>query len=116
MKLQRFWYLDLGKPDLFKIGGKNFPGFFLLLSVAAQYLAAKLTLPAVKKEEKIAKKTETAADDFSSMMQKQSLYAFPLMTFIFGFSFPSGLIIYWAVFSLFNLVQQWLLKKKTKTS
>jgi len=109
---RHFLYLDLAKPDLIFIQGKGIPGFFLCLAVVAQYLAAKLTLPTVEQEAKLAKKTVSASDDFSAMMQKQSLYLFPLMTFLFGFSFPSGLVLYWSIFSLFNLGQQWWLKKQ----
>jgi len=60
----------------------------------------------------VTKKTPQKSDDFSMMMQKQSLYMFPMMTLFLGFNFPSGLVIYWAVFSLINLAQQWLLRKK----
>lgn len=108
----RFFYLDLAKPDLIPLAGKSFPGFFLWLAVITQFLAAKITLPAVKKGEKVVKKTPQKSDDFSMMMQKQSLYMFPMMTLFLGFNFPSGLVIYWAVFSLINLAQQWLLRKK----
>ncbi|MFH1602208.1 MAG: YidC/Oxa1 family membrane protein insertase [Candidatus Shapirobacteria bacterium] len=108
----RFLYLNLTKPDLVKLFNFSIPGPFLLLSVASQYLAAKLMLPVVKKEEKVAQKTESTADDLSAMMQKQSLYIFPFMTLFLGYSFPSGLIVYWTTFSLFNLAQQWILKKK----
>jgi len=108
----KFLYLDLAKPDLIQIMGKSLPGPFLLLAVASQYLAARLMMPVVRKGEKVAAKTASSSDDFGVMMQKQSLYVFPFMTLLFGFSFPSGLIVYWTVFSLFNLGQQWWLKKK----
>ncbi|MBL7078260.1 YidC/Oxa1 family membrane protein insertase [Candidatus Shapirobacteria bacterium] len=110
----RFLYLDLTKPDLIKIAGRSIPGPFLLLSVAAQYLTARLMMPKVKKEAKMAKKTETPTDDMASMMQKQSLYIFPFMTLLFGFNFPSGLIVSWTTLSLVNLGQQWWLKKGEK--
>ncbi len=110
----KFLYLDLTKPDLIKIAGRSVPGPFLLLSVISQYLAARLMMPQVKKEAKIAKKTETPTDDMASMMQKQSLYIFPFMTLLFGFNFPSGLIISWTTLSLTSLLQQWWLKKGVK--
>jgi len=110
----RFLYLDLTKPDLIKIMGRSVPGPFLIASVVAQYLAARLMMPGLKKQEKVAKKTETPSDDMSSMMQKQSMYIFPFMTLIFGFNFPSGLIISWTTLSLVNLAQQYWLKKGGK--
>ena len=30
--------------------------------------------------------------------QKQMLYMFPLMTVLFGYQFPFGLVLYWTVF------------------
>jgi YidC/Oxa1 family membrane protein insertase len=40
------------------------------------------------------------------------LYIFPLMTLVFGYTMPSGVILYWFVFSLFALIQQLLINKK----
>ena len=68
----------------------------------------------VEIQEKVAKKTETSTDDMSSMMQKRSMYIFPFMTLLFGFNFPSGLIISWTTLSLVNLAQQYWLKKGGK--
>ena len=116
----KFFYLDLTKPDLislpFKIGIGNIgidkiPGIFLIAAAAIQFLSSKLMMPSVKTEEKIAKKTETKSDDMATMMQSQMLYLMPLMTLIIGFTFPSGLVLYWLTFSLFMLIQQMLLKK-----
>ncbi len=110
----KFLYLDLTKPDLVKIAGRSVPGPFLIVSVASQYLAARLMMPSLKKQEKVAKKTESPTDDMSSMMQKQAMYIFPFMTLLFGFSFPSGLIVSWTTLSLLSLVQQYWLKKGGK--
>jgi len=35
------------------------------------------------------------------------IYTFPLMTVFFGLSFPSGLAIYWFLFSLWQLISQY---------
>jgi YidC/Oxa1 family membrane protein insertase len=109
-----FFYLNLAKPDLIKLGGRNFPGIFLILSALGQFLSAKLMMPLSKKQEKTAEKTPEKTDDFAAMMQTQSLYIFPAMTLLLGFSFPSGLVLYWTVFSLFNLAQQGIIKQKSK--
>ncbi|MBU2592206.1 YidC/Oxa1 family membrane protein insertase [Patescibacteria group bacterium] len=110
-----FFYLTLDKPDLIdsvKIAGKSIPGIFLILSALSQFLSAKAMMPLSKKQEKIADKTPAKTDDFAAAMQTQSLYVFPLMTILIGFSFPSGLVLYWLVFSLFNLVQQIIISRK----
>ena len=105
----RFFYLDLTKPDTFRIEGIPFPlpGLFLLLSASVQLLSSKMMMPSVKKEEKLAKATPEATDDVMAKTQEQMLYMFPLMTIVFGFQFPSGLVVYWFVFSAVSMVQQY---------
>lgn len=105
----KFWYLDLAKPDVLHFPGFPFPlpGVFVLLSAAALFVSFKMTMPAVKKEEKVAQKTATATDDFMVSMQKSMLWMFPLMTIFTGFAFPAGLALYWFVYSVFQVGQQY---------
>lgn len=108
-----FLYLDLSKPDLIHIPGfVAIPGVFVILATVFQFLSSKLMMPSVKIEEKQAKQTEKKSDDFSSSMQKQMLYLFPAMTLIFGYTLPSGVMLYWFVFSLFSFLQQFILNKQ----
>lgn len=117
----RFLYLDLTKPDLFtipaiKIGQfviDKLPGFFLLASAITQFFSSKLMMPAAQVSQEKSKLTEGAGDDMAVAMQKQMLYLFPIMTLFIGFTFPSGLVLYWFVFSLFMLIQQLLMNRKT---
>lgn len=109
------WFLgkDLTKPDLIHIPGlPALPGIFLLLSAAAQFLSSKISAPATKKLEEQAGATKEKSDDIATAMQGQMLYLFPLMTIFIGYTFPMGLVLYWLIFSLFNLIQQYLLLKK----
>jgi YidC/Oxa1 family membrane protein insertase len=39
-------------------------------------------------------------------MQKSMTYTLPLMTLVFGLRFPSGLALYWLVFSVVTVWQQ----------
>ena len=87
-----------------------------LSKLLAQFLSAKVMMPISKKQEQLAKKTPEKIDDFSSMMQKQSLYVFPAMTLLIGLSFPSGLVLYWLVFSLFSLFEHLTIKKQALKS
>lgn len=107
-----FFYLNLSKPDLISLFGRNVPGFFLIGAAVTQFLSAKVMMPSAKKERQVAKETEDKSDDFASIMRTQSMYLFPLMTLFIGFRFPSGLVLYWLVFSLFNLVQQFIINKQ----
>lgn len=112
----KFWYLDLMKPDVFYLPGFPFPlpGVFVLLAALALFISFKMTMPAVKKEEKIAQKTATGTDDFMISMQKSMLWMFPLMTIFSGFAFRSGLILYWFVYSAFQAGQQYIFNRAQK--
>ncbi len=112
----KFLYLDLSKPDVFKISGlPPLPGLFLILAAASQFFSSKLMMPAAKNKEKMAKKTPQKSDDFATAFQTQSLYLFPLMTIFIGYTFPSGLVLYWMTFSAFTLIQQMLVKKHSES-
>lgn len=104
----KFLYFDLTKPDSFRIPGVPFalPGAILILATLAQFVSVKITSPYISAEEKVAQKTKGGADDMQVAMQSSMTYMFPLMTLIFGLSFPSGLALYWFVFSLVNAWQQ----------
>jgi len=117
----RFFYLDLTKPDLINLPFKanlgllkleKIPGIFLIAAALTQFWSSKLMAPVVKQEEKVSKKTPGQEDDMAVAMQKQMLYLMPIMTFFIGFSFPSGLVVYWITFSIFMLVQQLYFKKR----
>lgn len=118
----KFLYLNLAQPDLFTIPGikiagftlDKLPGIFLILAAAVQFWSSKLMMPMAKKTTLVAQKTPGQTDDLATSMQTQMLYLFPLMTLFIGFKFPSGLILYWLVFSLIMLVQQLLLNHGKK--
>lgn len=106
----RFLYLDLLKHDTIPVAGLPFelPGIFLLLSALVQFLNSKMVAPVVSAEKKIAEKTSTSTDDTMVQVQQQMLFMFPIMTIIIGYRFPSGLVLYWFVFSAVSIVQQYL--------
>lgn len=100
---------DITKPDVYNISGFPFslPGLFLILSAYSQFLSSKLTMPVVKNEEKIAKKTTNETDDAMAATQKYMVYMFPVMTLLFGYQFSLALVLYWATFSVFQIGQQY---------
>ncbi len=104
-----FLYLDITKPDIFHIPGLPFPVPGPLLFVAAflQYIASEMMTPFVNKEEALAKKTTNQVDDMQVSMQQSMKYTFPLFTLVFGVGFPSGLALYWLLFSVFQVWQQY---------
>lgn len=104
-----FLYLDVTKPDTINIPGLPFPapGPILILAALTQFLSAKISMPYLEAEKKKARKTKQVADDMQTAMQSSMIYTFPLITLFVGINFPSGLALYWLMFSLFQLVQQY---------
>ncbi len=112
----RFFYLELTKPDIIRLPLQlgslklpGLPGLFLILAALAQLLSSLMMLPQSKAAEVQAKKTPQKEDDLATSMQTQMIYLFPLMTLLIGFSFPSGLVLYWATFSLTTMIQQYFI-------
>ena len=105
----RFLYLDITKPDVFKFSGLPFsvPGPIILLAAVIQFVSAKITAPYEEAQQKAAKKTPEAQDDIQAAMQKSMVFTFPIFTVIFGMRFPSGLAIYWLMFSAIQAYQQY---------
>lgn len=103
-----FWYLNISKPDLFNIHGIPIalPGLFLVLAIIAQFLSVKIMAPVISAEEKVAKSTKSETDDMQAAMSSSMMYTIPLMTLYFGYKFPSGLALYWLVFSIGTVWQQ----------
>ncbi len=103
-----FLYLNISKPDLFNVPGLAFglPGVFLILATVSQFLSIKITAPFVEAEKKVVKATKSETDDMQLAMSSSMMYTVPLMTLYFGYKFPSGLALYWLVFSLGTVWQQ----------
>lgn len=105
----KFLYLDITRPDAFRVSFLPFPipGPILIFAALLQFVSAKMMTPLQNLEEKVAKKTPGAADNLQVSMQKSMSLTFPLFTLIFGLKFPSGLALYWLLFSLFQAYQQY---------
>jgi YidC/Oxa1 family membrane protein insertase len=103
------YYWDVTKPDAFSIPGIPFPlpGLFLIIATLLQFFSAKMMAPVISEEKKIAKKTESSTDDMQVAMQSSMTYMFPAMTLLFGLRFPFGLVLYWLLFSLWQVIQQY---------
>jgi YidC/Oxa1 family membrane protein insertase len=53
--------------------------------------------------------------NLAQSMSRQMAYTMPIITFIFGASVPSGLALYWAVSTLFQVAQQYLFIRRRKS-
>ncbi len=104
----KFLWLDVTKPDVFRLSGISFalPGIFVILAAVAQFVSVKITMPFISAEAKIAQKTKSEVDDMQVAMQSSMVYMGPLMTLYFGTQFASGLALYWFIYSFVTAIQQ----------
>jgi YidC/Oxa1 family membrane protein insertase len=71
--------------------------FLAVLAALLQFIQVKMTTPARN------------SDDPTSAATSTMSYLFPLMTIFWGGIFPSGLILYWIVYTAYLVVQQFLI-------
>jgi YidC/Oxa1 family membrane protein insertase len=104
----KFLYLDMAKPDIFNLSfiPIPLPGLLLILAALFQYLSAKMMAPTMAAGESVAKTTPKAADDMQAAMQRSMTMMFPILTLVIGMNFPSGLALYWLLFSMYQFLQQ----------
>lgn len=115
-----FLIWDLTKPDIHRniISNIPLPGLLVILSAVSQLVLSKMMAPAkpieesakkIAKKEKVPKAEKQDFADAAAQMQSQMLFLFPAMILFFGYSLPAGLGLYWAITTLFGIVQQHLL-------
>ena len=104
-----FFGLDLGvKPSQFGVS------LFLLIPVMTALLTfvqSKMTVPSPIKHHKDEPRSETkekeGMEESMSQVQSQMVYLMPVMIGYFAFSFPIGLAIYWNVYTILGIIQQY---------
>ncbi len=79
-----------------------------VLTGVFQFVLSKMMMPEVVPG-LVVKKESGKQDDFQSAFQKQSLFLFPAMIGFFSFTLPVGLSLYWNTFTIFGILQQYLL-------
>jgi YidC/Oxa1 family membrane protein insertase len=92
--------LDLAQVDTvfaFPIFGTFALSALAVIAAILQFVQVKMTSP------------RPNADDPTSSMSSTMIYTFPLLTIIWGGIFPSGLILYWIVYTAYLVVQQYLI-------
>ncbi len=89
--------IDLGKSNI----------AIAVIAGVLQFVQAKMTFPKTKQ-------SKTKGNDFSGMLQKQSLYFFPVFTTIILLKFPAAIGLYWVTTNVFAIVQQHFVFKKLK--
>lgn len=84
--------------------------YYLILPVITgilQYYQVVASQPKSKEPEKKPekKKNDKSDDSFQAVFQKQMKFMFPLMVGYFAYILPSGLSLYWNIFSIFSILQ-----------
>jgi YidC/Oxa1 family membrane protein insertase len=89
------WISQLGHPDIpVHIGTVPIPGVLPVVMLATQFLYGKLTPTAGNSD-----------DPQQQMMGRMTTYFMPLMLFFFSFNFPAGLVLYWTISNIFEIVR-----------
>ncbi len=88
--------IDLAKPEKFVLP---------VLAGITQYILGKMTMPVSK----------STSGGMEQTINKQMMFALPIMTLFFAMSFPAGLALYWVATTVFGIGQQlWVNKEKMK--
>lgn len=90
---------DIDRTFALVLGGENGFAISLLAILAAvlQFVQVKMTSPPPN------------AEDPTAGMTRTMTYTFPLLTVVWGGIFPSGLILYWIVYTAYLVIQQYLI-------
>jgi YidC/Oxa1 family membrane protein insertase len=108
----QFLWFDLLSPDPLYILPILTAVFQLLLSlmIAPGGEVADL-VPNNSKSKKVQQENKKEEDmaEMAASMQKQMIFMMPLMTGIMATRFPAGLALYWAISTIFSIVQQFVL-------
>lgn len=99
-----FIYLDLTKPDRTYIMPVLAGISQLVFSLMMQSGLESHVQNPKKKDDK---KKEEDKLEMASSMQQQMVYMMPAMTVIISLNFPSGLVLYWVISTVFSLIQQY---------
>lgn len=94
-------FLNLSEPSLALAILAGFSQFLLSKSIFSQ-------------RKKIGIATTSKKGDFQSMMGTQMTYVLPVVTVFIAQSFPSGLVLYWFVTTVFSFAQQYVINKTVK--
>ncbi len=94
-----FLGINLAKPD---------PHFILPIIAGLSQLAVGLQMRADMPKPK---KDASQAEQMQGMLGQQMIFLTPLLTFFIAMKLPSALPLYWIAYSLFMIIQQWLIMK-----
>lgn len=90
------WIENLSLPDIpFTLPGEiPVPGILPIVMLITQFIYGKMT-----------PMSGSPDDPQQQMMQRMTTYFMPIMLFVFSFNFPAGLVLYWVVSNIFEIVR-----------
>ncbi|MGH2392813.1 MAG: YidC/Oxa1 family membrane protein insertase [Candidatus Limnocylindria bacterium] len=92
--------LNLGTIDqafsVFLFGGFAISGIAIIAGIL-QFIQVRMTSP------------RAGGDDPTAATTQTMTYLFPIMTVVWGGIFPSGLVLYWGVYTAYLIIQQFLI-------
>lgn len=89
-------------------------GVILLLVPAItgllQFIQSKMMMPQKdSQKKKVEEKGKEKGEELATAMQSQMTYLMPGMIALFSYTFPLGLSLYWNTFTIFGIIQQYLI-------
>lgn len=85
-----------------------------LITAGLQFAQSKMMMPKKDAGEKKDMKDAKKEDDFQNIMQTQITYFMPLMFGFLSYTFPVGLSLYFNVFALFSIIQQYQIQRSNE--
>ncbi len=84
-----------------------------VITAGLQFIQSKMMAPKMVKpypgDKPKEKKEKEDLSDSMSAVQSQMMYMMPVMIGYFAFQFPIGLALYWNIFTIIGIIQQYLL-------
>jgi len=86
------WVPELNHPDVVTIAGLTLPGILPIAMAITQFFSSRMmTMP--------------SADPQQATMNRMTTIIMPGMMLFWGISFPAGLVLYWFISNLFEMVR-----------
>jgi len=93
----------------------TFTDLYSILAIAAaglQFWQTKMLMHSKVPHPKSNGQDEGKDEALAATMNKQMMYIAPLMTIMVGWRLPAGLMLYWAISTIFSIIQQYIVFKR----
>ena len=103
-----FLLWNLANPDVYHIQGVPIPipGLLVILSAFGTLIQSQMLTPETKKAPPKKGEKGDISDDLMAW-QQQTMFIFPIIILLIGLRFPAGLVLYWAISTLYGIIQQY---------